>query len=569
MEGPTNPPDPPPARGARGRAIRRDLPPVLVALALASWLGWHYSALGFMPLDQSICFDGGWRILNGEVPLRDYLAPSGFPVHALQALFFGLFGVEWTAYRLHAACANALAVWLAFRLLARFGLRPWGALVFALATGFVFYPPFGVPYMDTHAFLFSLAALVAALAAALDARAAWRRAGAWAVGPLLALAFLSKQIPSAFFLPLCLAIGLCAPGSALATVRRMLASLALTALALGLAAWLLGIDLATADLYMRALPSEEAARRLSYWPQMPSLAVRFERMRVALDLGSIAVLHAAGALALVGLLLRLHPGLRARSRPFTSALGAALLGELLLLCGLTFNALTNNDVELGMPLVFCSAGLVAAALARAGAALGPRARRGSLVLAFALGALVARDAWSFHLRVNPTRIVNDMRIPPGATPPPASELPGGLAGLRWFVPPLVAYAPRDLRELALYLRAREGAFFLVGDAAVLYGITGKPSVFPALWYHVGLTFPLPHDPRFEAFEDRLLERLERLEVRTVVIEPRVWVGYLGPGGDRRDARYVTLDTFPRVAAWVAERAPRERSFGAFRVLELR
>jgi hypothetical protein len=180
-----------------------------------------------------------------------------------------------------------------------------------------------------------------------------------------------------------------------------------------------------------------------------------------------------------------------------------------------------------------------------------------------------RDTIGFHVRINQTRSVNDLHIAPGAPAPGSDELPDALDGLRWHVPRLVTYTASDLAALCDYLRSREGSFFLVGDAGILYAITGKPSVFPALWFHVGLTFPLPYDPRFEAFEAKLLERLERFEVRTIVIEPRVWVGYLMPGGDRRDARFVTLETFPRVAALVRERLEAQRSFGAFRVIELR
>jgi hypothetical protein len=39
--------------------------------AIATAIGLHYAPMGFLPVDQSICFDGGWRILCGQVPLRD------------------------------------------------------------------------------------------------------------------------------------------------------------------------------------------------------------------------------------------------------------------------------------------------------------------------------------------------------------------------------------------------------------------------------------------------------------------------------------------------------------------
>ena len=43
---------------------------------------------GFMPLDHSIVFDGGWRLLSGQVPFRDFAAPSGLVPSAMQVPFF-------------------------------------------------------------------------------------------------------------------------------------------------------------------------------------------------------------------------------------------------------------------------------------------------------------------------------------------------------------------------------------------------------------------------------------------------------------------------------------------------
>ena len=55
-----------PASGAGSREHTRGLTremPALVAVALfAAALNFHYGPRGFMPLDHSVVFDGGWRI---------------------------------------------------------------------------------------------------------------------------------------------------------------------------------------------------------------------------------------------------------------------------------------------------------------------------------------------------------------------------------------------------------------------------------------------------------------------------------------------------------------------------
>ena len=63
---------------------------------------------GFLPLDQSIVFDGGWRLLSGQVPFHDFVAPSGLVPSAIQAAFDEALGVTWFAYCLHASIINGL-----------------------------------------------------------------------------------------------------------------------------------------------------------------------------------------------------------------------------------------------------------------------------------------------------------------------------------------------------------------------------------------------------------------------------------------------------------------------------
>src|SRR5215510_14031112 len=72
---------------------------------------------GFFPLDQSIVFDGGWRIASGQVPFRDFVAPSGHIPSLIQAAFFKTFGVTWFAYCLHASILNGLFAVIVYALL--------------------------------------------------------------------------------------------------------------------------------------------------------------------------------------------------------------------------------------------------------------------------------------------------------------------------------------------------------------------------------------------------------------------------------------------------------------------
>ena len=81
----------------------------------------HYGRIGFMPLDQSIVFDGAWRILSGQIPFRDFYTPIGLTPIFIQALFFKYFGLSWFCYVLHAAIFNSIFCILIFSILRLLG----------------------------------------------------------------------------------------------------------------------------------------------------------------------------------------------------------------------------------------------------------------------------------------------------------------------------------------------------------------------------------------------------------------------------------------------------------------
>ncbi len=535
--------------------------------AAGTAIGLHFAPQGFLPVDQSICFDGGWRILCGQVPLRDYAAPNGLPVHALQAVFFALLGVNWFAYCLHAALANGAATLLVDRLLGLLGLERRWSSVYALCTAFAFTPPFGVPSMETHAFLFSLAALYAAFVAVRGASERAQLAGALLVGPLLALAFLSKQIPSVFFLPAALFVGLSAPRARARTLLRMLAGFAGVAGVLLILAGALGVDWKLVQLHVFDLPADEGAKRLAFLPTLASLGARFAETRVELGLLTPAVALVGSLLVLLSMpLWRLRPRTTDAPRVPLTAHGSASVSLFLLFTCLMFIAWTSNQKAIGVPLVFAGVGCFAAACHVASLALAERghhrsARVPALLLPF-LAVASSYDAAHFTRKFVVTRAVNDVAFDSELAERSRAELPPALAYLRWSVPKLVTYTPANLAALVAYLREREGGLLLLGDCSPLYGLSEKPSTFPALWFHPALTFPSTVDPRFAEFESRLLENVERDDVRTLVLEPRIWVGDLPAG------RLLALDAFPRLQALVTSRSPTERTFGPFRVLEL-
>ena len=165
---------------------------VFLALAVSLPAIHHFGRLGFHHEDLSIPFDGGYRIVLGQLPFVDFQAPIGPVLFLQQALFFALFGVGLSAFLTHAAVLNAAASYTSWRLLhPLLGAGP--AVLGGMVTLAWFYLPPSAPYIDTTAFFWLLIALAAVASSrrALDDSRMGLLTGA--AGLAAGLAFLTKQ----------------------------------------------------------------------------------------------------------------------------------------------------------------------------------------------------------------------------------------------------------------------------------------------------------------------------------------------------------------------------------------
>lgn len=163
-----------------------------LASAIAAYLSVaHCGMRGIETFDMSIVADGGWRILNGQIPYQDFFMPIGPLVLYLQALAFRLAGgFSWQALIAHAAASNALASLLVFAILRPY-VRTRDAFLCSLLTGGVFSLPLSFPWYDTTTWLILATALLAAEAAKTSAANA-RGLFAFLGGMLAALSLFSK-----------------------------------------------------------------------------------------------------------------------------------------------------------------------------------------------------------------------------------------------------------------------------------------------------------------------------------------------------------------------------------------
>ncbi|MFN7972052.1 MAG: hypothetical protein U0166_06825 [Acidobacteriota bacterium] len=520
-----------------------------LALGLVAFLGGvglslFYGRIGYHPVDHSIVFDGAWRLLCGQVPFRDYHTPSGVTPIVMQAAFFETLGVTWLAYCLHAAIVNGLFAVCAYVLVRLLRGAPWHALLAAAGSAIALYPPQGAPFMDEHAFFFSLLAIVLAVR---GARSHGRGSAiAWALCPAaLALGYLSKQIPTVFAVPI---VGILLVGHAVER-RRAAASVLLGAVvtiaALGVAAAVLHVDPRRfhADYDVRPLAIGESRAAADHGPGL--LLGHVSRVIHESNQWSFAP-HPRRDRVARGAPRRRTLGRGAALRAFRS-LPAFLAASFGLVC-VAFTALTNTDVAEGVPLLYLA--LVLAFLAATELAPGRPARiAGVLLLAVGL-----RDAAVFDRSVNATRAAVGRHLSGDGTP---AGLPPALSFMRYRVPSEYRRASAQaLGEVVRFFDENPGNFMLVGDDLILYGLTGRPSVGNSLWFHPGLTAPSTRSPEYASYLDELSARLARYDVRWVVLEgKRTWME-------------ASVADLPPVAGLLASRHAKELSIGPFTIVEV-
>ena len=71
---------------------------------------------GVFPIDTFLHFDAGLRILNNELPIRDYWIVHGLFVDYIQSLFFKIFGVNWKSYVIHSSLFNLILTIFSFKI---------------------------------------------------------------------------------------------------------------------------------------------------------------------------------------------------------------------------------------------------------------------------------------------------------------------------------------------------------------------------------------------------------------------------------------------------------------------
>ena len=530
---------------------------VLFALAL----NWHVGHRGLFLFDQSMVFDGGWRVLQGQVPYRDFYMPFGPVTFWLQGAVFWLCGATFSSMVLSATLANGIATACAMRLsqLLFPGLW-WTEFIAGVATAIWFQPPFGTLWMEQCAFLLGLLSILAVLQGG-RATGRWRTVLFGIGGTALLGALLSKQNAGGLL------------GFVLAGLILVDALPHWRAVIRNIMSWTAGILVAaTAFVAWLLLFSDPVAFR-KYFFEI-ALALGRERVDGVVNIARTLSFHSAPYDAYLVSLFVFFVGsgllgltlwkLRFEQAWVRSVRTSAYLAVGLTFCQNLFAFLTENEPANCYPYAGVCLALVGAAAFTAvgrlrftvevgGEKPAPiRLPKWSVVaitslLALATSAMAMRDAWR--------RVVQQFDRDTTFT----EKLRLSNASLFWGQPTWVAGpgGPRlrkeDFEAVYRHLKARGKRFFVFGDSTILYGLTGQNSPQPLLYFLEGQTF---RESDIAWLDPLIVRSLARNHVELLVIETASYMDI-----------HATCRRFSHLAQWMKTGFTPTATYGNYEIWE--
>ena len=147
-----------------------------------------------MPMDNTVLFNGGYRVLKGYIPFNDYWLVTGPLLDYLNAFFFKLLGISWSTFIIHSSIFNSILALLSYYFFKKMNLSNTFSFIYSLLISILFYPVVGTPFVDHHSTFFVILAFYGLMIAIKSNNFNYLII----IPILLGLAFLSKQTPAAY-----------------------------------------------------------------------------------------------------------------------------------------------------------------------------------------------------------------------------------------------------------------------------------------------------------------------------------------------------------------------------------
>jgi len=536
------------------------------------YLCFRSGAKGFFPIDQSIVFDGGYRICSGQVPYKDFVIPFGPVVFWLQAVFFKLFGTNYFSYMLHAALINSLAVISSIGAI-RLILGPYGKWLSYLGGGLTavwFYAPCGTPWMDQTGFFFVLIAIGLLLGVLIvkDKNSVTSNVLILFSGCFAVLSFLSKQNVGLFMVPLYL---LLLTLIYMPDRRKVYGSIAV---------FLLGGAISVIVFLIWLFTSSNMENFFQYVFKIPLFLGR-ERLfgqgilplfkNLFLGKGPITWQARNVTFIVIGIttFFAYFSNFKNGKAVWRKQLIAAILCVYLIFyqnifnyC--TLNQFTNGNIFTGIifaVIIGLMLDLLSFVSQRIKKAYYAHGLKVAIIAMICLTGISTAASFRDGILVSLSRHVHDIFA--GTIFPNNLQIEK-LKQLKWAQPTEIwnlaiseestekwnaEIREKHLVELYNYLEKEDKNFFIFPDLTILYGVLNAPSPQPLLWFHQGVTYPKRYDQKLDEW---IVKDLVENKVEIIVIEE---VSIFGTTG--------RLNNFPRLRTYIEGKYKKVKKIGIF------
>lgn len=530
---------------------------LLAIFTLAFSFAFKAGERGFFTLDQSIVFDGSYRIVSGQVPYRDFIAPIGPVVFWLQAIFFKILGISYYSYIFGAAFINVLATVLSVIIVRfLFPSQRYLSYVAGFLTAIWFYPPFGTPWAEQTAFFFSLLTIAAILFVRFlkNGRSLIKIFFLLLSGIFASLSILSKQNAGLCILPLyfILLIVTYVPNLKLIFYSCIMFLIG-AAGSLSLFLWWIWVKSNPKNFlnYFFQIPALQGVCRIldegkDFWRIFFTGACSSCHLH-QLTLGVRLILSAALLIAAFAFILSIFNVKRIREVR-RDIIFISLFCIYAVFFQYMFIHTTMNQAENGIPFIgiifACSLGLFLNIFKTRLF----NYRLTKLIFILGIFSLIFYIAL-VGAKVSLSRKVqefNNSKFPENF---PTDKL----KALKWGKPTKIwgfEIKQEDVVNLLNYLKEKNKNFFVFPNFTILYGLLGVPSPQPILWFHSGLTYHVVYNPDLDKW---IVNDLIKNKVGVIVIEENLF--------------YSNLDDFPQLKQYVSNNFIETKKIGIFHIWE--
>jgi hypothetical protein len=433
----------------------------------------YYSRIGYFDIDQSIIFDGGYKILTGQIPFIDFYTPNGFIPIYIQSFFFSILGINWFSYCVHSSTFNGLFGIIIYLIMIKLKSDKKLAFLTAILSCICFYPPIGTPYMETHAFFFISTALLFSLKF-FDNTTKRNYLYLFFISLSLIFSYFSKQIPGVFGILLIFILFIFKKKFKEIFIISFFSILILLP-------------------FMIFFINRYGLIKF-YFFDLP-LSIGKDRIDILFFLKRLALFIINYKLIILNQILIFY----VIFKYFKKENFKILLSQSLIFVMLLFLLLTANERENAMAFYFLISGIVLLILKN-------KEFKYSKIIKILFFLFLIIDLLSIF-NVNETRTTNNVYVN-------ANEDLQNLGFLKWKTNDNVSRD--DFDELINFLIIQNKSYFMMSSYNIIYGLTDLPSTSLSLWFHEGLTFPRSDTAEFETYIDELLSNIEKRNVNFII-----------------------------------------------------